>query len=124
MKIKEKLKKCITGVGAFFTTITTKVFATEVNSILMEINGASAGEELYGIVNPLQDVYLFSNYVLKICKFLVIPLVLIIGLIVIIQKKRDIKLENLKKAIIIIVTSFVTIFIVALVISTVIYAIL
>ena len=25
MKIKEKLKKCITGVGAFFTTITTKV---------------------------------------------------------------------------------------------------
>ena len=68
MKIKEKLKKCITGVGAFFTTITTKVFATDVNSILMEINGASAGEELYGIVNPLQDVYLFSNYVLKICK--------------------------------------------------------
>lgn len=66
MKIKEKLKKCITGVGAFFTTITTKVFATDVNSILMEINGASAGEELYGIVNPLQDVYLFSNYVLKI----------------------------------------------------------
>jgi len=54
----------------------------------------------------------------------VIPLVLIIGLIVIIQKKEDIKLENLKKAIIIIVTSFVTIFIVALVISTVIYAIL
>ena len=103
MKIKEKLKKCITGVGAFFTTITTKVFATDVNSILMEINGASAGEELYGIVNPLQDVYLFSNYVLKICKFLVIPLVLIIGLIVIIQKKEDIKLENLKKAIIIIV---------------------
>ena len=69
-------------------------------------------------------MYLFSNYVLKICKFLVIPLVLIIGLIVIIQKKEDIKLENLKKAIIIIVTSFVTIFIVALVISTVIYAIL
>ena len=90
----------------------------------MEINGASTGEELYGIVNPLQDVYLFSNYVLKICKFLAIPIVLIIGLIVIIQKKRDIKLENLKKAIIIIVTSFVTIFIVALVISTVIYAIL
>ena len=72
------------------------------------------------IRDRLQDVYLFSNYVLKICKFLAIPIVLIIGLIVIIQKKRDIKLENLKKAIIIIVTSFVTIFIVALVISTVI----
>lgn len=38
MKIKEKLKKCITGVGIFFTTITTKVFATNVNRILENIN--------------------------------------------------------------------------------------
>lgn len=123
MKIKEKLKKCITGVEIFFTTITTKVFATNVNRILENIN-VERTEDLYGIVDPLQDVYLFSNYVLKFCKFLAIPLVIIIGLIVIVQKKRNIKLENLKKAIIIIVTSFVAIFMVALVINTIVHKIL
>lgn len=119
MKIKEKLKKIITGVGIFFTTITTKVFAktnTDIQKVLNVLDDSynMRGVSLYGIERPWQ--YTVSNGLLKICEFIAIPLILIIGAIIFIQRKKNIKSKNLKKAIIIISIVYVVAFIAALII--------
>ena len=119
MKIKEKLKKCITGVGIFFTTITTKVFAktnTDIQKVLNVLDDSynMRGASLYGLERPWQ--YTVSNGLLKICEFIAIPLILIIGAIIFIQRKKNIKSKNLKKAIIIISIVYVVAFIAALII--------
>lgn len=119
MKIKEKLKKIITGVGIFFTTITTKVFAktnTDIQKVLNALDDSynMRGVSLYGIERPWQ--YTVSNGLLKICEFIAIPLILIIGAIIFIQRKKNIKSKNLKKAIIIISIVYVVAFIAALII--------
>lgn len=117
MNIKENIKKIITGITAFFTTITTKVFAktnTDIQKVLNVLDD-SYNISLYGIERPWQ--YTVSNGLLKICEFIAIPLILIIGAIIFIQRKKNIKSKNLKKAIIIISIVYVVAFIAALIIS-------
>lgn len=116
MNIKENIKKIITGITAFFTTITTKVFAktnTDIQKVLNVLDD-SYNISLYGIERPWQ--YTVSNGLLKICEFIAIPLILIIGAIIFIQRKKNIKSKNLKKAIIIISIVYVVTFIAALII--------
>mgnify|MGYP001043262603 FL=1 len=116
MNIKENIKKIITGITAFFTTITTKVFAktnTDIQKVLNVLDD-SYNISLYGIERPWQ--YTVSNGLLKICEFIAIPLILIIGAIIFIQRKKNIKSKNLKKAIIIISIVYVVAFIAALII--------
>lgn len=127
MKIKEKLKKIITGVGIFFTTITTKVFAKEtnvdINEVLRKIENSNNGmASLYGI-EPPDYQHSISYYILKTGKFFIIPIILIIGFIILVQKKNNVKIKNLKKAITIIAGSFTTIFIIALIINFIEYLI-
>lgn len=119
MNIKENIKKIITGITAFFTTITTKVFAktnTDIQKVLNVLDDSynMRGVSLYGIERPWQ--YTVSNGLLKICEFIAIPLILIIGAIIFIQRKKNIKSKNLKKAIIIISIVYVVAFIAALII--------
>lgn len=119
MNIKENIKKIITGITAFFTTITTKVFAktnTDIQKVLNVLDDSynMRGVSLYGIERPWQ--YTVSNGLLKICEFIAIPLILIIGAIIFIQRKKNIKSKNLKKAIIIISIVYVVVFIAALII--------
>ena len=119
MNIKENIKKIITGITAFFTTITTKVFAktnTDIQKVLKVLDDSynMRGVSLYGIERPWQ--YTVSNGLLKICEFIAIPLILIIGAIIFIQRKKNIKSKNLKKAIIIISIVYVVAFIAALII--------
>ncbi len=119
MNIKENIKKIITGITAFFTTITTKVFAktnTDIQNVLNVLDDSynMRGVSLYGIERPWQ--YTVSNGLLKICEFIAIPLILIIGAIIFIQRKKNIKSKNLKKAIIIISIVYVVAFIAALII--------
>ena len=116
MNIKQNIKKIITGITAFFTTITTKVFAktnTDIQKVLNVLDD-SYNISLYGIERPWQ--YTVSNGLLKICEFIAIPLILIIGAIIFIQRKKNIKSKNLKKAIIIISIVYVVAFIAALII--------
>ena len=116
MNIKENIKKIIIGITAFFTTITTKVFAktnTDIQKVLNVLDD-SYNISLYGIERPWQ--YTVSNGLLKICEFIAIPLILIIGAIIFIQRKKNIKSKNLKKAIIIISIVYVVAFIAALII--------
>lgn len=116
MNIKENIKKIITGITAFFTTITTKVFAktnTDIQKVLNVLDD-SYNISLYGIERPWQ--YTVSDGLLKICEFIAIPLILIIGAIIFIQRKKNIKSKNLKKAIIIISIVYVVAFIAALII--------
>ena len=116
MNIKENIKKIITGITAFFTTITTKVFAktnTDIQKVLNVLDDSYI-ISLYGIERPWQ--YTVSNGLLKICEFIAIPLILIIGAIIFIQRKKNIKSKNLKKAIIIISIVYVVAFIAALII--------
>ena len=116
MNIKENIKKIITGITAFFTTITTKVFAktnTDIQKVLNVLDD-SYNISLYGIERPWQ--YTVSNGLLKICEFIAIPLILITGAIIFIQRKKNIKSKNLKKAIIIISIVYVVAFIAALII--------
>lgn len=120
MNIKENIKKIITGITAFFTTITTKVFAktnTDIQKVLNVLDDSYNMREvsLYGIERPWQ--YTVSNGLLKICEFIAIPLILIIGAIIFIQRKKNIKSKNLKKAIIIISIVYVVAFIAALIIQ-------
>ena len=120
MNIKENIKKIITGITAFFTTITTKVFAktnTDIQKVLNVLDDSynMRGVSLYGIERPWQ--YTVSNGLLKICEFIAIPLILIIGAIIFIQRKKNIKSKNLKKAIIIISIVYVVAFIAALIIQ-------
>ena len=115
----ENIKKIITGITAFFTTITTKVFAktnTDIQKVLNVLDDSynMRGVSLYGIERPWQ--YTVSNGLLKICEFIAIPLILIIGAIIFIQRKKNIKSKNLKKAIIIISIVYVVAFIAALII--------
>lgn len=119
MNIKENIKKIITGITAFFTTITTKVFAktnTDIQKVLNVLDDSynMRGVSLYGIERPWQ--YTVSNGLLKICEFIAIPLILIIGAIIFIQREKNIKSKNLKKAIIIISIVYVVAFIAALII--------
>ena len=119
MNIKENIKKIIIGITAFFTTITTKVFAktnTDIQNVLNVLDDSynMRGVSLYGIERPWQ--YTVSNGLLKICEFIAIPLILIIGAIIFIQRKKNIKSKNLKKAIIIISIVYVVAFIAALII--------
>lgn len=119
MNIKENIKKIIIGITAFFTTITTKVFAktnTDIQKVLNVLDDSynMRGVSLYGIERPWQ--YTVSNGLLKICEFIAIPLILIIGAIIFIQRKKNIKSKNLKKAIIIISIVYVVAFIAALII--------
>jgi magnesium-transporting ATPase (P-type) len=101
MKIKEMFKKITAGIGAFFLTVTSKVFGLNYLDIQPE----------YGI--ELQDKPAHSTplilSILNILQFITLPVVLILGLIVIIKKLKRQEVRKLKIAFITSIIVFVVI---------------
>mgnify|MGYP000525546409 CR=1 FL=1 len=112
MKIKEKFKKIIAGVGIFFTTITTKVFAIDINELLN-----NRVEDAYGITDPMEYSHTISYYILQVCKNIAIPLILVIGIIMLVLKRKNIKAKKIKIVIAIIVAIFLIVSIIAFILT-------
>ena len=98
MKILEKIKKKIIGIGTFLITIPVKVFAVELMDIQPE----------YGVQQPvpkLEPASTIGNNIWNVCKTLVIPLILLIGIIIYFKRSKS----TVKKKI------FITILIISIV---------
>lgn len=80
MKIIERLKKGLTGIGTFLLTIPTKVFAAQ---------DVEAMQDLYG-PPPSANQSILTN-IEKIAKICIIPIALLIGLIVYFKKSNSSK---------------------------------
>lgn len=102
MKIIERLKKGLIGIGAFLLTVPTKVFA--VNSSMRGI----AIDPAYGIPAPAKPVRsnLIGN-IWNICRVFIIPIALLIGIILYLKKSKSSKKRK-------IITVLITIGIVAI----------
>lgn len=88
MKIVEKIKKGLIGLGVFLLTIPAKAFAIDITPVL------------YGMPAPNPKPTILKN-ILDICRIVVIPLALIIGIVIYLKKSRSGK----KRKIIIVVIS-------------------
>lgn len=94
MKIVERIKKGLIGIGAFLLTIPTKVVAI-----------ADFTPELYGIPEPgpeLESKSIILKNILNILKIAVIPLILIIGIVIYLKKSRSSKKRKIITVLIII----------------------
>ena len=80
MKIVERIKKGLTGIGAFLLTIPAKVFA-------IEIDPPAA---LYGVPSPR-----VVDIIWTIAKFFIIPIALLIGLIIYFKKSKSSKKKKI-----------------------------
>lgn len=107
MKIVEKIKKGLIGLGAFLLTIPTKVFAADYHD----------EPSVYGVPNPdvpVSQIFrdIFRN-ILDICRIVVIPLVLIIGIVIYLKKSKSSK----KRKIITVIISIAIALVLCLIIS-------
>lgn len=96
MKIVEKLKKGLLGLGAFLLMIPTKVLA------LGNMLDTDRTPILYGIPEPNTEQVILKN-ILNICRIVVIPLALIIGIVIYLKKSRS----NKKRKIIVVIISII-----------------
>ena len=76
MKIVERIKKGLTGIGTFLLTIPAKVFAMEIIE--------SPPVALYGVPSPR-----VVDIIWTIAKFFIIPIALLIGLIIYFKKSTS-----------------------------------
>ena len=87
MKLVERIKKGLMGIGAFLLTIPTKVFAIVADTNRMPY--------LYGIREPdPEPKSLLLKNILNICRIAVIPLALIIGIVIYLNKSKRSKKEK------------------------------
>lgn len=107
MKIVEKIKKGLIGLGAFLLTIPTKLFATDFNSV----------PSVYGPPPPDPEpesfiLTIFKN-ILNIYKIVIIPVALIIGIVIYLKKSKSSK----KRKIITVIISIAVVLALCLIIS-------
>lgn len=100
MKLVERIKKGLIGIGTFLLTLPTRVFAIRYNEI----------EPLYGIrepelVEPVRNNLI--NSIWNICRMFIVPIALLIGIIIYLKKSKSSR--NIK-----IITVLITIGIVTL----------
>ena len=74
MKIVERIRKGLIVIGAFLLTIPTKVFAISPYDLTF------TAQPDYGVFDPISDKS--NNEIWNICKMLIIPIILLIGIIV------------------------------------------
>lgn len=84
MKVKERLKKVLSGIGAFLLTIPTKVFSVNENTASYVIEHMGPTEALYGVYRPYPRIV----KIWSIAKTFVIPIVLFIGFIIYFKKAK------------------------------------
>ena len=97
MKLVERIKKGLIGLGAFLLTIPTKVFAVDYMDITT----------MYGIPDPEPVKNNFINSVWNVCRIFIIPIALLIGIIIYLKKSKSSKKRK-------IITVLITIGIVAI----------
>lgn len=85
MKMFEKLKKGLIGIGIFLLSIPTKVFAT-----MEEMYDLYKPQPLYGVTepDPLEEIW-------NIGKIFIIPVALLIGLIIYLKKSKGSKKKKI-----------------------------
>ena len=93
MKIAERIKKGLIGLGVFLLTIPTKAFA--IGSVF------DRTPILYGMPEPNPKPIILKN-ILNICRIAVIPLALIIGIVIYLKKSRSSKKRKIITVLIII----------------------
>lgn len=113
MKIVERIKKGLIGMGAFLLTIPTKVFAVGIDIDRTPI--------LYGMPepNPEPESLILKN-ILNICRIAVIPLAFIIGIVIYLKKSKSSKKRKITTVAISICVAIVLYFIISYVINNVI----
>lgn len=79
MKIIEKVKKIFSSIGIVCITLTSRVFAIDMDSMI---------QPMYGITEP-DPVPTISNSIWNICRFFVIPVALLIGIIIYFKKSKS-----------------------------------
>lgn len=87
MKIVERIKKGLMGLGAFLITISTKVFAVD------KAFGRTA--VLYGMPEPFPEPKSsVAKNILNIYRIAIIPIALIIGITIYLKKSKSSKKEK------------------------------
>ena len=97
MKLVERIKKGLIGLGTFLLTIPTKVLAVDYMAIA----------PMYGISDPEPVKNNFINSVWNVCRIFIIPIALLIGIIIYLKKSKSSKKRK-------IITVLITIGIVAI----------
>ena len=85
MKLVERIKKGLIGLGAFLLTIPTKVFAVDY----------AAAAAMYGIPAPEPVKNNFINSVWNVCRIFIIPIALLIGIIIYLKKSKSSKKKKI-----------------------------
>lgn len=99
MKIVERIKKGLIGLGAFLLLLPSKVFA--ISDSMMRIS------PMYGIQEPEPVRNNLINSIWNICRMFIIPIALLIGIIIYLKKGKSSKKRK-------IITVLITIGIVAI----------
>ena len=82
MKMFEKVKKCIIGIGTSLLAIPARVFASSIVSLVNP-------QPDYGVViGPRQSAI---TMILKIVKFFIIPIAILVGLVTYLKKSKSSK---------------------------------
>lgn len=81
MKIIERLKKRLVGIGFFIETIVTKVFAAEYEEI----------SSVYGVPVPEAEKENFIDRLWNNRRAFIIPIILLIGIIIYLKKSKSSK---------------------------------
>lgn len=103
MKIKEIFKKITAGIGAFFTTVTSsKVFAApDLNTTLYKV------EPMYGITDPKIPNTPFYVPLLNFLQIITIPIIIILGIIIFVKKRKNQKIQIFKVVLITAIIIFI-----------------
>ena len=88
MKIKEMFKKITAGIGTFFATVTSKVFAApDLNATINMV------EPAYGIPDPKIPNTPFYVPLLNFLQIITIPIIIILGIIIFVKKRKKQKIQ-------------------------------
>ena len=100
MKLLSKIKKALWGVGIFFITLRTKVYAlTPLYGIPNELTSAT----MYGVeLAPTEKITDIIEGLIKFLGIIFIPLILILGIIAYAKKRENSKRVNILKIILMI----------------------
>ena len=102
MKIKEMFKKITAGIGVFLATVTSKVFAA------FDLESHIAEPE-YGIPTPSPKIPNTPFYVplLNFLQIITIPIIIILGIIIFVKKRKNQKIQIFKVVLITAIIIFI-----------------
>lgn len=90
MKVIDKIKKCIIGIGSFFVAIKSKVFANSMIKMKIDPIQPELPSALYGI--PRVST---AEKIVIIIQLFLIPIAMLIGLIIYLKRSKDNKITKI-----------------------------